>query len=106
MTEEQWARCDRPEEMLAFLRASGLAGGRKLRLFAAAVARKVLDPLDDPRCLEAVAAAERFADGLADAAELGEAHTAVQELLDEAPDAYDAVSEAAYAASYATAADL
>jgi hypothetical protein len=70
MTEEQWLCCAKPLLMLEFLRESGVAAeDRKLRLFAAACCRRAWHLLDaDARA--AVETSERFADGLAGAAEL------------------------------------
>jgi hypothetical protein len=70
MTGEQWLGCPGPILMLEYLRESGVpAEDRKLRLFAAACCRRVWHLLDaDARA--AVETSERFADGLADEAEL------------------------------------
>jgi hypothetical protein len=76
MTEAEWLACEDPTPMLEFL--TGKASDRKLRLFAVACCRSVWHWLANPRVefpgeQEAVATAERYADGLATAAELGAA---------------------------------
>jgi hypothetical protein len=70
MTEEEWLTCAAPPLMLEFLR--GRASERKLRLFACACCRdpRLFGWLAEPRNRQAVAVAERFADGQASAAEL------------------------------------
>src|SRR5437764_5311272 len=64
MTEAEWLGCADPVPMLDLV--SGTAGGRKLRLFAAACSRRAWDRLDDLG-RAAVEAAEAFADGSAGA---------------------------------------
>lgn len=64
MTETAWLACSDPQVMLAFLRDRG-ASDRKLRLFACAVCRR-LGYRVGRGGLDAVAAAERFADGRTD----------------------------------------
>ena len=68
MTEAEWLACTDPLPMLEFLR--GQASARKLRLFAAACCRRVWHLVPDPRWRDAVEAAERYADGLTDGANL------------------------------------
>jgi hypothetical protein len=83
MNESDWLNCDDPQSMLSFLRERGEASDRKLRLFAVACCRRiwhlfadetVLGRVDDiadlKRCRDAVALAERFADGQATEQEL------------------------------------
>jgi hypothetical protein len=41
MNEAEWAKCQQPQEMLDFLRESGRANDRKLRLFACACVRQL-----------------------------------------------------------------
>src|SRR5262249_28894171 len=65
MTETEWASSTEPQLMLDFLRASGRATDRKLRLFACACCRRVWPLLSEERGREAVRVAEQFADGLA-----------------------------------------
>jgi hypothetical protein len=60
MTEADWLACTDPQPMLAFLR--GKTGGRKVRLFICALARRAWPALSgDAR--RAVGVAERLADG-------------------------------------------
>jgi hypothetical protein len=92
--------CTDPAPILEYLQ--GKTSERKLRLFAVACCRSVLNPADDECCLRAAQVAENFADGKVGAEELEEARAAVSAVLDEYPDAHDAVSEAAYAAFFAT----
>jgi hypothetical protein len=74
MDEAAWLACTDPTAMLAFLGAR--VGGRKLRLFAVAAYRHIGAWVADPASREAVAVAERFADGRADDAEREAAHAA------------------------------
>jgi hypothetical protein len=62
MTEAEWLACNDPMPMLAVL--GGCAAERKLRLFTAACARLVWDRLTEDVMRDAVAAAERCADGV------------------------------------------
>src|SRR3954447_15160769 len=73
-TEQEWLTCRACYSMLNALR--GRISDRKVRLFACACCRRIWDLLDPP-CRRAVAAAERYADGLAHADELEEAADAV-----------------------------
>jgi hypothetical protein len=70
MREHEWQSCNRPRPMRAYLARRGLDSDRKLRLYACACCRRVGHLLQDERSHRAVEVAERFADGLADAAEL------------------------------------
>jgi hypothetical protein len=78
MTEQEWADSGDPEAMLSYLctehRATrSKAGKRKLRLFTCACLRQVWDLITEDATREAVGVCERFADGLATAAELASA---------------------------------
>lgn len=68
MTAPEWAVCADPTAMLTFL--EGRIGERQLRRFACACCREVWQLIGVAECRQAVETAERFADGLADAAEL------------------------------------
>ncbi len=70
MTEQDWRTGTGPQKMLEYLEATGKASGRKLRLFAVAVSRRVWPLLTHERFRDAVVVAERFADGLADQEQL------------------------------------
>jgi hypothetical protein len=80
-----WRSSDRLHEMYQF--GAPLLGARKLRLFAVACCRRLPPEACSPRGLQALAVAERFADGLADERELAlaeqeafEAHAEEREL--------------------------
>jgi hypothetical protein len=64
MTPSEWNACTEPEKMLAFLRDSGRASERKLRLFAVACCRWIWPLLTVERSKRAVQLAEEFAEGL------------------------------------------
>jgi hypothetical protein len=69
VTEAEWLAATDPEWMLEFLR--GKASDRKLRLFAVACCRHLLEQVTvNPWDEDAVNVAERFADGLASPDEL------------------------------------
>jgi len=72
MTEADWMACTNPQPMLEFLRRK--ASDRKVRLFAVACCRRVWSSLAHEDFREAVRKAESFADGLADRAEMLQAH--------------------------------
>lgn len=76
MTEAEWLSGSRVEEMLKHLGRS--ASPRKLRYFLVACTRRVLPADPDPEMMEALAVAERFADGAASVRELARARTALQ----------------------------
>ena len=103
MTEREWVACEDPMPMLAALR--GRASARKLRLFACGCCRTVVWHLLDERSREAVAVAERFADGRATASELGAARQRATEALVEAGGHGTKAGAAAFAAQTATRTD-
>ena len=75
MTEAEWLACDDPTPMLAFLR--GQASDRMLRLLACGCCRALWGDAS-AKSRAAVEAAERYADGRADMAELDRARDAAE----------------------------
>jgi hypothetical protein len=71
MEEAEWLRSTTPTHLLAGVRDR--LSERKLRLFACAACRRLWPFLRDERSRRAVEVAERYADGLASAAELAAA---------------------------------
>jgi hypothetical protein len=83
MADATWQTSGDPHKMLGWLRELGRvtrtkAGRRKLRLFACACCRRLWYRLPSDACRRAVEIIERYADGLADKAELAAARTAVR----------------------------
>ena len=78
MTESDWITATDPQEMLLFLRNSGKASERKLRLFAVACCRRVWRLVPDAGERRLVESAERYADGLARAEATGAADRATR----------------------------
>jgi hypothetical protein len=72
MTEADWLACADPTVMLAFLRRSGRASDRKVRLFAVACCRRLWRLLDKAD-RKAIEAAEDYAEGLIGLEELAQA---------------------------------
>jgi hypothetical protein len=70
MTESSWLSCTDPDEMLEFLRTTGLATARKLRLFGVACCRRIQAVRRDPDLQEALDIIERLADGFANPSRL------------------------------------
>jgi hypothetical protein len=73
MTQIEWNSCIDPQKMLAFLRRSGRATDRKLRLFAVACCRSIWPVLTDPRSRTLMNTTEQFADGVVTREEWDEA---------------------------------
>src|SRR5262245_1907177 len=71
LTEEEWRAGTEPAELLG--RLGKRVGGRQRSLFAVACVRRVWSRLGDPRSRAAVEVVERYADGQASQAQLGEA---------------------------------
>jgi hypothetical protein len=85
MTEAEWLASASPYLMLQYLhqhrRVGRVAGGqRRLRLFRCACCRSAWDLFEDERCRQAVAVAERYADGNARRAELASARQGADEV--------------------------
>jgi hypothetical protein len=78
MTEADWGSSADPQKMLAFLRDSGRASARKLRLFAVACCRRVAWLLA-PDAAQALETAERLAEGRATNAERRQARGRVMQ---------------------------
>lgn len=83
MTEAEWLACEKPASVVEFLRSR--ASSRKLRLVACAYWRWFAYCWKEDRCRIQVEVAERFADGLSSAAELGDANVAMRALLNTLP---------------------
>jgi hypothetical protein len=77
MTGVEWLACNEPESMLQFL--NDRASERKLRLLACACCRRLYHLSTDERVWDAVAIAERFADGLVTDAERSNARKSAQQ---------------------------
>jgi hypothetical protein len=78
MTEAEWLTWKHPARLLEHLR--GEAGKRKLRLFACACCRRVIQLMPDPRSHRALDVAERVADGSAGAAEWERASASLRDV--------------------------
>ncbi len=79
MTEAEWNASPKPNPLLEFLRQTGRASDRKLRLFVVACCRRLLATALAASALRAaVEAGERFADGLAAEGELAEIQGALR----------------------------
>jgi hypothetical protein len=76
MTETEWLACQNPRQLFGAL--GDQLSERKVRLFACACCRAIWDRLPDDSSRQAVAMAERFADGRATAEELGQAYRAAR----------------------------
>ena len=77
MTEREWETTPDPDALLDLLECVGNFSERKLRLYAAAVCRRIWHALIDECSREAVETAERYADGMASREQLRAAHDAV-----------------------------
>jgi hypothetical protein len=84
MTEAEWLAATDPLPMLLHL--GDRASLRQVRLYACAWGYASWDRLTDERSRQAIVTAERFADGLADSAELGLAFTAAAQAWNEIPE--------------------
>jgi hypothetical protein len=84
MKRDDWLKATDPIKMLESLEKRGIRA-RRLRLFAAACCRRAWPDIADPRCRDAVATLERFADGAGESADQAE--------LKAASDAADAAVE-------------
>lgn len=84
MTEADWLSCTDPQQMLNSLQWASAVSDRKARLLAIAVCRRVGHLLVHAESRACVEAAERYADGLADAAEVAAAGETAETLLGDA----------------------
>ena len=110
---QAWNQCKNPQWMMWYLNASGYKNDKKLRLFAVWCARQVRHLMTDPRSINALDVAERYANGKATDEELAAvreaagaaAREAVREAAGEAAGeaAWAAAREAAWAAAWAAA---
>jgi hypothetical protein len=73
MTEAEWLACANARDMLAFL--TSRASERKVRLFTCACWRRRWPQFAEPESSQAVACAERYADGLCSWAQVKAAYT-------------------------------
>jgi hypothetical protein len=87
VTDSEWRNATDPTTMLEFLRVSGNATDRKLRLFGMACCRRVWRYLTDERGRRAVDAAEGHADGVLTSGIIVAVRAAAHEALFEAKDA-------------------
>jgi hypothetical protein len=76
MTEAQWLASNAPEQMLDFL--GSRASARRLRHFLIACARSVLPARADRDMREALAVAERYADGIGSERDLARARASLK----------------------------
>jgi hypothetical protein len=80
MTRRDWLASNDPIAMLGCLQDCGGLSERKARLFACACCRRLWHRLEPAPDRHAVEVAERFADGLASAAELADARAAADRI--------------------------
>ena len=73
MTEAEWSACCDSDRMLDFVRGTGRATERKLRLFSVAYCRRRWEWLPEGPCRRLVEVAERLADGRVSEQKLREA---------------------------------
>jgi hypothetical protein len=76
MTELEWNTSTEPGAILHLVAKDGSVSVRKLRLVAAGCCRRIIDWIRLPQSQQAIAAAARFADGMASPAELAAARAA------------------------------
>jgi hypothetical protein len=81
MTEADWLASN-PIAVLSFLQDQGWQSERKCRLFAVTCCRRIWYIMSDARSRSAVEAAERYADGLTDLAQLGASRNLAYEAYD------------------------
>jgi hypothetical protein len=97
MTETEWLACADPQKMLKFFR--GRLSDRKLRLFAVACCRRAWHLFPNERSRQAVAVAERQADGRASVEECKQAEAEADDVWMGPPEDFsDAQCEAAFLA--------
>jgi hypothetical protein len=96
--QEAWDKAPDPSWVLWIATRQGVLTDRELRLFAVWCARQVQHLLTDPRSVNAIDVAERYANGEATDEDLAAARDAARAV------AYDASYAAAWPAPYAAAA--
>ncbi|OAI40313.1 hypothetical protein AYO40_04900 [Planctomycetaceae bacterium SCGC AG-212-D15] len=99
MSEGEWLICSDPTRMLKFVGAN--CSTRKFRLLGCGLARQIWHLLTDERSRAAVEISERYADGLAEKAELDAAIALAMVVADGAYSGSAAPDAAAYATSTA-----
>src|SRR5438876_11910029 len=83
MTESEWLRCKKPDELYFDRFGTTPRPWRKLQLFGCGCCRQIWEYVADPRCRAAVEVAELRADGLTTEEQFSAAFDAVEKACDE-----------------------